>query len=57
MAKFLRLVLALTIATTLHFTSDAQSVSINTTGAVADPGAILDVASIKWGKEWKKIER
>ncbi len=45
MTKFLRLVLAMCIATILHFTANAQSVSINTTGAVAAPSAILDVTS------------
>ncbi|MBK8520805.1 MAG: tail fiber domain-containing protein [Chitinophagaceae bacterium] len=45
MTKLLRLVLAVTIATTLHFTATSQSLSINTSGATADPSAILDVTS------------
>ena len=49
MTKFLRFVLAISIATTLHFTASAQSVGINTTGASADPSAILDVSSTAKG--------
>jgi trimeric autotransporter adhesin len=49
MTKLYRLVLAISIATTLHFTSNAQSLSINTTAAPADPSAILDVTSTAKG--------
>ncbi|MBK8608984.1 MAG: hypothetical protein IPL84_03290 [Chitinophagaceae bacterium] len=49
MTKHFRLVLATAIATTLHFTAHAQSLSVNTTGAVADPSAILDVSSTAKG--------
>ncbi len=45
MTKFLRFVFAVTVAITLHFTAVSQSLSINTTGATADPSAILDVTS------------
>lgn len=41
--------LAVIIATTLHTTTNAQSLSVNTTGAVADPSAILDVTSTAKG--------
>ncbi len=49
MTKCLRFVLAITVATTLHFTANSQSLSINTTGATADPSAILDVTSTTKG--------
>ncbi|MBK8608979.1 MAG: hypothetical protein IPL84_03265 [Chitinophagaceae bacterium] len=45
MTKLLRLVVAVTVAITLHQTAESQSLSINTTGATADPSAILDVTS------------
>ena len=45
MIKLVRLVFAVIVATTLHFTATSQSLSINTTGATADPSAILDVTS------------
>ncbi|MBL0358380.1 MAG: hypothetical protein IPP72_16620 [Chitinophagaceae bacterium] len=40
---------AVCVATTLHVTASAQSLSINTTGATADPSAILDVTSTTKG--------
>ena len=49
MTKLLRVVFAICVATTLHFTATAQSLSINTTGAVADASAILDVTSTAKG--------
>jgi hypothetical protein len=49
MTKFVRFVFAISVATTLHFNATAQSVSINTTGATADPSAILDVTSTTKG--------
>jgi len=49
MTKFVRFVFAIAIAGTLHFSSNAQSVSINTTGAVAAPSAMLDVTSTAKG--------
>jgi trimeric autotransporter adhesin len=49
MTKLYRLVLAITVATTFHFSANAQSLSVNTTGAVADPSAILDVTSTAKG--------
>ena len=49
MTKLLRMVLALAFATTLQITAAAQSVSINTTGAIADASAILDVTSTAKG--------
>lgn len=49
MTKLYRLALAICVATTLHFTASSQSLSINTTGAVADPSAILDVTSTTKG--------
>jgi trimeric autotransporter adhesin len=45
MMKFLRLSLAICMAASLHFNANSQSLSINTTGAAADPSAILDVSS------------
>jgi hypothetical protein len=45
MTKLYRLVLANAIATTLQFAANAQSLSINTTGAAADLTAMLDVTS------------
>lgn len=49
MTKCVRFVLAVTVATTLHLTAASQSVGINTTGAVADPSAMLDVTSTTKG--------
>ena len=49
MTKLLRLVLAVFIAGTVHSNITAQSVGINTTGAVADASAILDVTSTTKG--------
>ena len=46
MTKLLRLVLAITVATTLHFTAAAQSLSINTTGLPIDPAVINYVISV-----------
>ncbi|MEP7238509.1 MAG: tail fiber domain-containing protein [Ferruginibacter sp.] len=45
MTKSLRFVLAICLATTLHFTATSQSLSINTTATPADASAILDVSS------------
>jgi hypothetical protein len=45
MAKCLRLVCAICIAVTLHFTASSQSLSVNTTGNPANASAILDVES------------
>ena len=45
MTKFLRCVIAFIVAITFHQTVASQSLSINTTGATADPSAILDVTS------------
>ena len=49
MTRFLRLALAICMATMLHFNAASQSLSINTTGAAADPSAILDVTSATKG--------
>ncbi|MBK6380910.1 MAG: tail fiber domain-containing protein [Chitinophagaceae bacterium] len=49
MIKLVRLVIAVCLASTLHFTAASQSLSINTTGATADPSAILDVTSATKG--------
>ncbi len=49
MTKLLRLVIAAALAVTLQQTAVSQSLSINTTGAVADPSAILDVTSTAKG--------
>jgi hypothetical protein len=49
MSKFLRLVAAIIMVMALQFTANAQSVSVNTTGAVADPSAILDITSTAKG--------
>ena len=49
MSRLFRLVLAIAVATTLHFTANSQSLSVNNTGAVANPSAILDVSSTAKG--------
>ncbi|MBK8493559.1 MAG: hypothetical protein IPL50_00150 [Chitinophagaceae bacterium] len=49
MTKLLRLVLAISIATTIHSTASTQSLSINNTGNPADASAILDVSSTAKG--------
>ena len=49
MIKLVRLVIAVCLASALHFTAASQSLSINTTGATADPSAILDVTSATKG--------
>ena len=49
MPKLLRMVLALSLASTLHFSTNAQSLSINNTGAVANASSILDVSSTSKG--------
>src|SRR5262245_19807733 len=45
MTKCLRLVSAVCIAFTLHFTASSQSLSVNTTGNPAAASSILDVES------------
>lgn len=49
MTKFFRLVFAICIAFTLHFTASSQSVSINTDGSTAHASAMLDVKSTTKG--------
>ncbi|MFM6926444.1 MAG: hypothetical protein ACKOU7_13135, partial [Ferruginibacter sp.] len=49
MSKLLRFVIAAITTVTLHQNISAQSVSINTTGAVASPSAMLDVTSTTKG--------
>ena len=49
MSKLLRFVVAFVIAITLQQTAASQSLSINTTGAVANASAILDVSSTTKG--------
>ncbi len=45
MHKFLRFVIAITVAVTLQFKAQSQSVAVNATGNVADVSSILDVES------------
>lgn len=49
MIKLVRLVIAVCLASTLHFTAASQSLSVNTTGATAAPSSILDVSSTAKG--------
>ena len=60
MTKLLRLAVAVSIATAMHFTANSQSVSINTTGATANTSSILDVSSTAKGvliPRMSKIEK
>ena len=49
MTKLYRLVLAVSMAITLHFTASSQSLSINTDGSTAHPSSLLEVKSTDKG--------